>query len=176
MTQAINTMMHFGGNALKPGAKVPELHIEGRPQPFSLVGDRHTGGRSSSRDITIRNETVSANHFFLRKDTEHPRHFVIQDDKSSNGIYVNNRKVKNFSLRNGDTIHLAPPELAQYHLPLHTTHLGTNNSLWANGFRWLYRISVPTLCLAMEQISPQSPPFRCYWPCRDLFEGRRNGY
>ncbi|NJN72604.1 MAG: PBP1A family penicillin-binding protein [Limnothrix sp. RL_2_0] len=113
MTQAINTMMHFGGNALKPGAKVPELHIEGQTQPFSLVGDRHTGGRSSSRDITIRNETVSANHFLLRKDSEHPRHFVIQDDKSSNGIYVNNRKVKSFSLRNGDTIHLAPPELAQ---------------------------------------------------------------
>ncbi|MGB2925232.1 MAG: FHA domain-containing protein, partial [Limnothrix sp.] len=113
MTQAINTMVSFGQNTLKPGAQVPEIHVEGQTQPFPLVGDRHTGGRSSSRDITIRNETVSANHFLLRKDPDSNRHFVIQDDKSSNGIYVNNRKVKSFSLRNGDTVHLAPPELAQ---------------------------------------------------------------
>lgn len=114
MTQAINTMVHFvGKNALKPDARVPELLIEGETQPFPLIGDRHTGGRSSSQDITIRNETVSALHFSLRKDPTSKRHYIIQDEKSSNGIYVNKRKTKSFPLRNGDVIHLAPPELAQ---------------------------------------------------------------
>ncbi|BAW97275.1 putative penicillin-binding protein [[Synechococcus] sp. NIES-970] len=113
VTQAFNTMVHFGQHTLKPGARVPELHIEGQTQPFPLIGDRHTGGRSSSQDITIRNETVSAKHFSLSKDPHNPRHYQIHDEGSSNGIYINRRKVKHFSLRNGDVIHLAPPDLAQ---------------------------------------------------------------
>lgn len=114
MTQAINTMVHFvGKNALKPDVKVPELHIQGQSQPFPLIGDRHTGGRSSSQDITIRNEIVSAQHFSLVKNPSNPRHYIIRDEKSSNGIYVNKRKVKQFPLRNGDVIHLADPKLAQ---------------------------------------------------------------
>lgn len=113
VTQAINTVIHFGQQTLRPGAKVPELHIEGQSQPYPLVGDRLTGGRSSSQDITIRTETVSGKHFSLRKDPTNPRHYIIQDENSSNGIYINKRRVKSYPLRHGDEIYLAPPELAQ---------------------------------------------------------------
>jgi penicillin-binding protein 1A len=113
VTQAINTVIHFGQQTLRPGAKVPELHIEGQTQSYPLVGDRLTGGRSSSQDITIRTETVSGKHFSLRKDPTNPRHYIIQDEQSSNGIYINKRRVKSYPLRHGDVVFLAPPELAQ---------------------------------------------------------------
>ncbi len=125
VTKAVNTVMHFSKATLKPGAKVPELHIEGRPDPVILVNDSYTGGRSSKHDITIRQSTVSATHFSLFKDPQAPRHYIIRDEKSSNGIYVNRRRVPSCSLRNGDKISLAPPDLSQavnltyrYPLPL----------------------------------------------------------
>ncbi|OKH15980.1 PBP1A family penicillin-binding protein [[Limnothrix rosea] IAM M-220] len=113
VTQAINTMVSFGQQTLKPDARVPEIHIEGQAQPYPLVGDRHTGGRSRSNDIPIKNETVSAKHFSLSKDPTNPRHYIIRDEKSSNGLYINKRKTRSYPLRNGDEIYLAPPELAQ---------------------------------------------------------------
>ncbi|AFY39219.1 FHA modulated glycosyl transferase/transpeptidase [[Leptolyngbya] sp. PCC 7376] len=113
VTQAINTMVSFGQQTLKPDARVPEIHVEGHTKPYPLVGDRHTGGRSRKNDIPIKNDTVSATHFSLSKDPNHPRHYIIQDEKSSNGLYINKRKTRSYPLRNGDVVYLAPPELAQ---------------------------------------------------------------
>jgi penicillin-binding protein 1A len=118
VTQAVQNFqakVNFNPANFQPGTKTPELRIKeanGTEQVYPLVGDRYTLGRSSSCDISIRNPVVSQTHLTVKRNRKHPRSFIIQDEKSTNGIYRGKRRFKSFSLFHGESFTLGPPELA----------------------------------------------------------------
>ncbi|MEL7419335.1 MAG: transglycosylase domain-containing protein, partial [Cyanobacteria bacterium J06555_3] len=63
-------------------------------------------------DITIRNPVVSQTHLILKRNRKKPRSFIVQDEKSTNGIYRGKRRLKSLSLYHGESFTLGPPELA----------------------------------------------------------------
>jgi penicillin-binding protein 1A len=113
--QKIQSKVNFNSANFKSGRATPELRIKeanGKKQKYPLVGDRYTLGRSSRCDITIRNPVVSQTHLTLKRNRKKPRSFIIQDEKSTNGIYRGKRRLKNLSLYHGESFTLGPPELA----------------------------------------------------------------
>ncbi|MGD2180942.1 PBP1A family penicillin-binding protein [Lusitaniella coriacea] len=129
-TQAVQTIQAKLNSALalKPGARVPELWIQeadkSKAETYPLLGDYYRLGRSSrANDIVVRNPVVSQTHLSLKRDSKKQKHFTIQDENSTNGIYMGRRKLKApLTLRHGDVLTLGPPELAagvrvKYHNP-----------------------------------------------------------
>lgn len=130
LTQAVQTIQAKLNSALalKPGARVPELWIQeadkSKAETYPLLGDYYRLGRSSrANDIVVRNPVVSQTHLSLKRDSKKQKHFTIQDENSTNGIYMGRRKLKApLKLRHGDVLTLGPPELAagvrvKYHNP-----------------------------------------------------------
>ncbi|MBW4622977.1 MAG: transglycosylase domain-containing protein [Cyanosarcina radialis HA8281-LM2] len=130
ITQAVHTIQakaNFSQLRLNPNARVPEIKIvdanPSQPEVYPLLGDRYLVGRSSkSCDIVVRNPVVSQVHFSLNREGKKGRSFSIQDENSTNGIFLGRRRIKSFPLRHGDTFTLGPPELAsivkvKYHDP-----------------------------------------------------------
>jgi len=73
----------------------------GKYEEFPLVKDEISVGRSVTCDITIEDASVSRVHFrLLRQGTD----YMIVDNGSSNGTYLQKRKVKQELLQNGDDI------------------------------------------------------------------------
>ncbi|MEO1765582.1 MAG: FHA domain-containing protein, partial [Cyanobacteria bacterium J06629_18] len=121
LTQAVQTIqarVDFSKLALKPNARVPELWVQeagaSQAQMYPLLGDRYMIGRSSkSCDIVVRNPVVSQIHLSLSRDSSQRKPvFVINDEKSTNGIYRGKRRIDSLELRHGDVLTLGPPELA----------------------------------------------------------------
>ncbi|MEM6610759.1 MAG: transglycosylase domain-containing protein [Cyanobacteria bacterium P01_C01_bin.72] len=113
--QKIQSKVNFNSSNFKSGTATPELIVkeaEGNEQKYPLVGDRYTLGRSSRCDITIRNPIVSQTHLILKRNRRKPRSFIVQDEKSTNGIYRGKRRLKSLSLYHGESFTLGPPELA----------------------------------------------------------------
>ena len=113
--QKIQSKVNFNSANFKSGKPTPELRIRdanGKQQKYPLVGDRYTLGRSSRCDISIRNPVVSQTHLTLKRNRKKPRSFIIQDEKSTNGIYRGKRRLKTLSLFHGESFTLGPPELA----------------------------------------------------------------
>ncbi|MCL1792030.1 MAG: FHA domain-containing protein [Peptococcaceae bacterium] len=61
-------------------------------------------GRQENSIITIDSPYVSAQHARLVKELPGDPRWVIYDDDSTNGIYVNNKRVTEAVLNNGDTV------------------------------------------------------------------------
>lgn len=59
------------------------------------------GGRSSKAQIRIEDDTVSSFHFQLRNI---PGGWVLKDLQSTNGTFVNNEKISDIALQEGDVI------------------------------------------------------------------------
>ena len=116
VTQAVERIkVNFSSGNFKAGKATPELRIteaNGQEQVFPLVGDRYTLGRSSRSDISIRNPVVSQTHLILKRNRKKPRSFIVEDEKSTNGIYRGKRRLKSLSLYDGESFTLGPPELA----------------------------------------------------------------
>jgi len=116
VTQAVQRLkVNFNSGNFKSGKATPELIIKeanGKEQIYPLVGDRYTLGRSSKCDISIRNAVVSQTHLILKRNRKKPRSFIVQDEKSTNGIYRGQRRLKSMSLYHGESFTLGPPELA----------------------------------------------------------------
>ena len=113
--QQIQSKVNFNSSNFKSGQVIPELRIKeanGKAQKYPLVGDRYTLGRSSRCDICIRNPVVSQTHLTLKRNRKKPRSFIVQDEKSTNGIYRGKRRLKTLSLFHGESFTLGPPELA----------------------------------------------------------------
>ena len=113
--QKIQAKVNFNSSNFKAGKPTPELRIKeanGKEQVYPLAGDRYTLGRSSSCDISIRNPVVSQTHLIIKRNRKKPRSFIIQDEKSTNGIYRGKRRFKTFSLFHGESFTIGPPELA----------------------------------------------------------------
>ncbi|MCP2239380.1 FHA domain-containing protein [Thermoanaerobacterium thermosaccharolyticum] len=67
-----------------------------------------TIGRADDCDIVVENPYVSSKHAMIRKKG---KKFVIQDLNSTNGTYVNGKRVKNIArIKNNDVIKLGNEE------------------------------------------------------------------
>ena len=113
--QKIQAKVNFNAANFQSDRPIPELKIkqaDGQEEKYPLVGDRYTLGRSSRCDISIRNPVVSQTHLTLKRNRKQPRSFIIQDEKSTNGIYRGKRRLKTFSLFHGESFTIGPPELA----------------------------------------------------------------
>ena len=71
---------------------------EGRPQVFTLVRNEASIGRSSENDIVLNDFSVSRRHAFLRREGDG---WVIYDNKSTNGVKVNERAVPSAPITDG---------------------------------------------------------------------------
>ncbi|MFM7573319.1 MAG: FHA domain-containing protein, partial [Snowella sp.] len=119
VTQAVQKLVGLNGAkpAIKKGARVPELWVKEsqdskKVEKYPLLGDRYIIGRSSRTcDILIKNAVVSQTHCSLHRDPDHPNHFYLKDEDSTNGLFFGRKRLKTFPLRHGDVINLGPPEL-----------------------------------------------------------------
>ncbi|NEQ99805.1 MAG: FHA domain-containing protein, partial [Cyanothece sp. SIO2G6] len=118
LVQAVQARVDFSHLALRPNARVPKLLIaplDGTPsKTYPLLGDRYLIGRSSQKcDIVVSNPVVSQVHGSIYRENPQPNAgFVIEDQKSTNGIYISKRRIKTLPLRHGDVLTLGPPDLA----------------------------------------------------------------
>ncbi|MGF1494135.1 MAG: transglycosylase domain-containing protein [Microcoleaceae cyanobacterium] len=123
--QTLNAKVNFSRFALKPGAKAPEVWVQNSNSKtadvYPLLGDRYLLGRSSkSCDIVVRNPVVSQTHLSISRDQPQrswfgagtSKQFFVQDEGSTNGVYLGRRRVNALPLKHGDAITLGPPELA----------------------------------------------------------------
>lgn len=92
---------------------------------FSLHAGRKTIGRSADNDIIINDPSVSASHGWL---IIQPGHYLIMNTLSTNGTYVNDKRIHEATLKHGDHIRLGQAEL------LFLTREGEPRSTW---LRWL---------------------------------------
>jgi penicillin-binding protein 1A len=116
VVQNLQERVQFSKLVLRKDARVPELWIQEpgteEAKVYPLLGDRYTIGRSSkTSDIVVRNPIVSQLHATLKRDPKHRRVFTIRDEKSTNGIFRNRRRVKLYELFHKDVLTLGPPDL-----------------------------------------------------------------
>ncbi len=103
---------------LKLRTRVPRLEVQTsrqqKPEIYDLVSDTYLVGRSSSKcDITVATPLVSQVHAQICRDrTKRGAKFVIIDQNSTNGVFLNRRRIKSAPLRHNARISLGPPELA----------------------------------------------------------------
>jgi len=78
---------------------------DGERRNFPITGDKATIGRNSDSDIQVSLGVVSRHHCELsvKEDT-----VAVRDMGSSNGTYVNNKRVQQADLHAGDTITVGP--------------------------------------------------------------------
>jgi FHA domain/zinc-ribbon domain len=72
-------------------------------ETFRPVGDRTRIGRSPDCEIFLDDVTVSRNHAVL---VESDGKFLIEDQGSLNGTFVNRRRIDNQELENGDELQI----------------------------------------------------------------------
>ena len=81
--------------------------LEGRR--FSLRPGRQTIGRGGDNDIRIDDPSVSASHAWV---INQHGHYVIMNTLSTNGTFVNDRRIHEAILKHGDHIRLGQAEFA----------------------------------------------------------------
>jgi len=75
--------------------------IDGQKLRFPLFKNRLTIGRTGHNDIQLKAECISRRHAVIVTDTDSTR---IVDWGSRNGVFVNERRIKEQVLRNGDIV------------------------------------------------------------------------
>lgn len=78
---------------------------------FPLAKRTLAGGRDPAREIQIPDPMVSRKHFLIRSDGEA---HVIVETKAKNGVFVNDERVNERTLADGDRIHVGDTELVYY--------------------------------------------------------------
>lgn len=74
---------------------------------FPLRQGRQTIGRRTDNDIIVDDSSVSGSHGWI---IIQPEHYVIMNTLSTNGTYVNDRRVHEASLKHGDHVRLGEAE------------------------------------------------------------------
>lgn len=74
--------------------------VEGRPQVFTLDGEDASIGRAMDNDIVLNDFSVSRRHAHLRKEDGA---WMLYDNKSTNGVRVNDHPVPSARVTAGDT-------------------------------------------------------------------------
>ncbi len=92
---------------------------------FSLHSGRQTFGRGSDNDLVINDPSVSASHGWIIIQSGH---YVIMNTLSTNGTYVNDKRIHEATLKHGDHIRLGQAEF------LFLTREDKQRPVW---LRWL---------------------------------------
>ena len=100
-------------SAVDRRASIHEPVLEGlsaglKAQRFSLHEGRHTIGRGSDNDIVVDDPSVSNGHAWIMN--QHGS-YLIMNTLSTNGTFVNDRRIHEASLKHGDHIRLGQAEL-----------------------------------------------------------------
>jgi len=140
---------------IKKGSRVAKIRIQDRGRAsrrvFPLLGEQYAIGRSSRCDIQLSNPLASQVHCVLYRDPENPNHFLIRDKGSSNGIYLERRRLKNYRLHHGDVITFGPPELVDVPQLVYLNP----PSFWVKGLRLILATSLAVLLMASAAIAWQ---------------------
>ena len=70
-------------------------------ETYEITAKRTTIGRHPDADIFLDDVTVSRNHAVIAKEADS---FVINDDNSLNGTYLNRRRIEHQALADGDEL------------------------------------------------------------------------
>jgi len=76
---------------------------DNRYTDFDLENDRTSIGRRDDNDIIISNASVSNHHAHLNFE----KNYFLTDLRSSNGTYINGKKIFHVKLTDGDVINFA---------------------------------------------------------------------
>lgn len=79
------------------------LQIDNRVLNTCVVDQRASIGRRADNTVVVDHSAVSGHHATVFRDGEH---FVIEDYASTNGTFVNGKRVRRHTLRDGDTVRL----------------------------------------------------------------------
>ncbi|HEY1015366.1 MAG TPA: adenylate/guanylate cyclase domain-containing protein [Herpetosiphonaceae bacterium] len=82
--------------------------IDGQQHTFAIGEKGLRIGRSRQNDIVLNHPHVSRNHAFVELEG---RNVLVHDLNSSNGLFINQLRVKEASLRDADAIGIGPFEL-----------------------------------------------------------------
>lgn len=74
---------------------------------FMLRQGRQTVGRRGDNDIVIDDPSVSASHAWLMS---HPGHYAVMNTLSTNGTFVNGKRVHEAALKHGDRVRFGQAE------------------------------------------------------------------
>jgi pSer/pThr/pTyr-binding forkhead associated (FHA) protein len=86
------------------GHSLEQIQGEGAPQRFDLERAQFVIGRAENADIRLASQKASRQHAILNlRGTD----FVIRDNDSHNGIFLNGVKIHSAVLRDGDVIQIA---------------------------------------------------------------------
>lgn len=101
-----------------------QLNLDGDTEPYLIViagtnigklynlkADELVAGRSQDSDIWIEDNTISRKHFKIKREG---KEYTIQDLNSTNGTYVNSRRVTTTGLRAGDKIQISNDTIMQF--------------------------------------------------------------
>lgn len=91
-----------------PIARVVYVNPEGMETDFTLSG-RTTIGRHPSNKIRLNDREISKQHAVIER---HNGDWFIRDQDSSNGTYLNNRRIQEAPLRHGDELMLGSMRLS----------------------------------------------------------------
>jgi pSer/pThr/pTyr-binding forkhead associated (FHA) protein len=97
-------VLEYGCNVSREVAMAKLLvHEETGIREFELVGEDVQIGRELDNTLRLHDPSVSRHHAVLKHT---PEGYLIQDKSSSNGVYVNDEKVEETALKDGDQITL----------------------------------------------------------------------
>jgi len=140
---------------IKKGSRVAKIRLQETEKSsrrvFPLLGDQYAIGRSSRCDIQLSNPLASQVHCILYRDPENPNYFLIRDKGSSNGIYLERRRLKNYRLHHGDVITFGPPELVDVPKLVYLNP----PSFWVKGLRLILTASLMVLLMTSAAIAWQ---------------------
>lgn len=106
-TQEVTITTHHGmprKKALAPGSALLILLAGGRPGERAVIEEeKFVIGRGSTADFILDSDAVSRAHAYIEKRAD--GHYLV-DNQSTNGSFVNYRRVKQQLLRDGDQIQL----------------------------------------------------------------------
>lgn len=84
-------------------AKITIVEGDGKGKEYVITKDEFTMGRASSNFIVLKEAKVSRQHASVkRRGTE----YLLEDLHSSNGVYVNDERIKEHALADGDLIRI----------------------------------------------------------------------
>jgi len=75
----------------------------GAPRELALILDEIVLGRSAESHVCIDSSSVSRRHALLKRSEAG---YVVEDQESGNGVYVNTQRVSSSALRAGDTLQI----------------------------------------------------------------------
>lgn len=116
-----------------------------RDQVFALRGNRLVLGRAPSCDLVITDASVSSEHARVSCEQGVWR---VANLLSTNGTFVNNSKISNATLTEGDRLRLGRVEFVM-HIPQNSTESGAGDSF----LRWLPWVGAAVIIVVIAWIA-----------------------